>query len=508
MPLSHDTAMSFFSFFSRRKPTQARVAPQVEEYFEQLEKADLPSTARGSPTYPISNPVDSVRAMLGGFGPGWWASRHDEEALHNTGWTYIATHAKAKMASQAIVSLSRHKQAIRGGNIVKSDQQGKRLDTEQLPNNHPLLRMIRRPNKRFSGEAFLYQIEQQKCLTGGALIWVVFNGLNLPCELWVLPTALARPMPPTEHFPEGCYWLTTAGTFGQQSFAQWGIGNLSGMSIDARSVIRIGWPHSLFVGDWQSPLAAMSLQIDTGEEIDRATFYAMQNDVDASLVLSVVGNDVQQADIDRIQANIAATKAGTRNRGKTLVLKGVEANKTARTAQEIDYVQGRDQAMKIGLMTHQVAPIAAGAQEPGAYAAYYAALLQTTELSLRPDLKMTAGGLSQYLCPYFDSETFLEIDPPSIQDPSLVSAEVQLLGGFGSITHNEARAKFNYPPNEEWGNERIGQQAPEQPTTQPASIESIGGNTAGNDVANQNGQQTGIRHPALRAVLNNLPSRN
>ena len=424
--------------------------------------AEPPGTEKALPA--SSQPsVGALRAALGFMGPGWWASDHAEEASHFTGWNYIAIHTKAVMASQASVAVYRKARSGRPWQKSFDPTRGaNQHERTPLPDTHPYVRLLERPNPRFSGAFLRYLILQQQGLTGGARIWMVPNSLGLPCELWVIPTALARPQPPSRIYPEGSYWVSATGlytAFLQDVPAALGIGQQSGVTIDARWVRTIGWPHPVYLGDCQSPTGAMGVQIDLAEMLDQATHAGLENTVRAGLLLSLDAEmKVTEKEIERAERKINELKGGPQNTGRTIILQGARAEQTNRPVTDLDYVQGRTQARDNVMAGHQTSPVAAGVVGASSFAEYIGGVRQTTDLSVQPALTLTAQELTAWLGGYWGGDLELEFQAKSISDPAELEQRLSTdIAAGNAVRVNEYRAIRGMPPIDgELGQQFIG----------------------------------------------------
>lgn len=476
---------------------------------------------------------ENLRLSLMGLSAGWWASDHAEEAQHFTGWNYCAIHSKAKQAMQATVKVCRRipqdkgtmpKPALSGVRQKSSTNPDQpEYDLEPLPPTHPACKLLAKPNPRWSANLFWYMLSQQCNLTGSALIWTVRDRVGRPAELWIVPTALTRPQMPTQAMPEGAYWVTATGLFTMTGGypAAYGVGALAGITIDARDIHPVRWPHPYLLADGMSPLAAGSVQIDLAEEIDQAAWAVLHNEVDPSLLISLdptMQTDVQE--MDRVEATINARRAGTNNKGKVMVMQGASIAQVHRTPSELDYSNSRAQTRDGVLAIHSVSPIFCGIAEAGSQAAYFTSLKQSIELSVQPELDLAAGELTRLIQKLFKDDTIeVVITAKSFDDPDVLERKRQTNVSAKSVTINEDRALSGLPPVP-WGDLQVGTQVdagkinPDYTAPKPEAPPGFAGQPAqvgnGNDEiddAAESGQpdaadesSTGMRKPELTGI--------
>lgn len=384
-----------------------------------------------------------ARANLAGTTPGYWISDHYKETQHFTGWNYVAVSTIAKQFAQATVTV------FQDGDKEKLKLKGYTPDApthrETPRHNHHIAKLLAKPNPKTSGEQFFYQIGCQFRLTGGCYIWEVSNRFGWPVELWVIPRAWVRQMlPPSPQYPFGAYWVTPAINSVSQAFTS---PYTTGYMLDARLVISMGWPNPLYPGEYTSPLAACSMQIDISEQQDRATFSGFENSVKPGLFFKADPSlDLTQDMLDRARSQIDSYKAGTSNVGKTLMLQGVDVQNLGGSPAELDYVNGRNQSRDTILAIQGVSPMAAGVTETTSYAAGVASLKQTTELSVQPDLQLIGGAFTNRWKEKFGDSFRVQLDAKNFDDPVLNLQYIQAKIASGCYTKDEIRAEWGDLP--------------------------------------------------------------
>jgi hypothetical protein len=170
---------------------------------------------------------------------------------------------------------------------------------------------------------------------------------------------------------------------------------------------------------------------------------------------------------------VIANHAGTENTGKVLILQGGKATQLAKGALDLDYVKGRDQARENNLAIHAVAPIAAGISEAGTQSAYYAALLQTTELACQPEFNLVAASFTHHLGKRYGDDIVVTMDARAINDPQMDQAKASLLAQHKAGTINEFRRLLGFGPIKN-GEKMIGE-ADQQPGGMPGMTAPGGG---------------------------------
>ncbi|MBX9628103.1 MAG: phage portal protein [Gemmataceae bacterium] len=421
-------------------------------------------------------------AYVGGGGPGGWASNHWTESGQCVGWSFIAIRAVAKACARATPmayatgdrarqfvdrAIRKHrKQLITQDELVrvKSGMSGSESgdDMVPLPPTFPLNRLLRKPNPWMSKAEFLYQHAQQSCITGTTLLWVRRNnyraadGKGTPARLYIVPTGVCTPLPPSLEMPAGGYRVMPVGSFGGLrpdadvfGDASWTNVMVSGGVLSGEEVTPVRWPHPVFLTDGLSPMAAGSLWIDIANSIDRATAAGMVNTLRPGYIFqqSEGYEEPTREEADRFDAMIQRRVGGLDNVGRHLRLpKGVAIADADRSVQELGYVEGRQSVGRDVLSLWAVPPVATGHQEAGAYAAYYASLLQFTEQAVDPVLSLLANALERELVPAFGDDLEIRIPAPPVNDKEQRRQELALLAQYGAITNNELRQAYRLRP--------------------------------------------------------------
>lgn len=383
-------------------------------------------------------------AVVTGSTPGYWNSNHYRETENFRGWTYVAVHTAAKLYASATPTV--YDKPPADGRLKGFTPDAPTKKETPCPDHH-IARLMDRPNPVFSGQVFRYQIGQQIRLTGGCLIWEVRNAFGVPVELWVLPRAWCQFQPVTAQFPEGGYRVQPVSNSVTMSYFQ--LPSMAGFFLDARLVIRVGWPSPLYPGEFTSPLSACSMQIDIADELDTATYAGFQNAPKPTLHIDVdPGIDPESGAFDRIRAEVQSRTAGSWNAGRPLITQGSKVSPLISSPAELDYINGRNQSRDTTFGIQQVTPIVAGITETTAYAAAAASAKQTVEFSIQPDLDLIGGALTHRWRPIYGDAFRVAFDAKNYDDPTVNLQYIQAKIASGKYTDNEIRAEFGDAPIE------------------------------------------------------------
>lgn len=385
------------------------------------------------------------RAIATGHTTGYAISNKFNELSHNTSWNWVATHAVGKQWAQAEYRVyDRSAQTVTKGHAQDApDEQRKPVQ------DHPAMKLLKRPNPIMSHDAWMYQVANQLRLTGGWVIWEVRDKESgKPCELWVLPRAWLTMLPATEQFPMGIWRvINPRGLTGY-----WGNNRLAGgFWLDVRETIVGGWPHALYPGEPYSPLEACSQIIDIGEKADTATWASLVNSVRPGMILSVDPKVTLGPDqITAIEQKLRELKAGENNAGLTLVLQGVTKDSLGTPMADLDSTNVRKQSQEFMMGVQGVPGLIAGIRaDVGTYSGDAATINTFVELGIQPDLDLFAASLTHRWQRYWGDDFEVELSAKRMDDPILKQKVTdQLFQGIdkGAVSVNEWRASLDLPP--------------------------------------------------------------
>ena len=407
--------------------------------------------------------LQAMRSMA----PGGWSDDRWEQTRHFVGITYLAIHRLATQWQQSEfqvfhrdLSLPDGKRPVTPDDPVQGDRQ------EIRP--YDLVKLIQRPNKQDSFGKWMYRTCQQKYLTGTALTWLVPNMYGVPMEMYTVPTAVAIPQPAINpDFPDGFYRIQPVYPYGP--FSSYPTPNSAvGAPIPAQWMMRFQFPHPFLRYEGYSPLSGVRLHLDEVEMVDRSRHAAMRREIRPSAVLNFGESEGMQAlpeeEIARIHAEFEAEVMGPENAGRLYVATpGANLEPWGTSPQEMAYHDSWEQLVSFSLAAFGITKPAAGMIEESSYASLFACLKQLYTLTLKPDVDDAAADLTQYLCPYYGDDLFIEIRVPRIDDHDIKMLKIDKAITGKAITKNELRKELDLPLTyEEWGGDMVGDPSPKE----------------------------------------------
>lgn len=395
---------------------------------------------------------DVLRKGLQGDGYFGWTSDHREESEQMQGWVAVAIAALGKAAAESKVTVVRQMPP-------EDDSGGQELEEKPVPWRHPLVQLLRKPNPAYGYAGLAKRIVIQRALTGTAFVWGVRSKEDgpegPPCELYVIPTALVYPAPPTPELPHGGYRVSASALLTMFSGMYAGVG-LGGMSswytIDARHMIRLSNYHPLTEGDGLSPLFANRRQIDVAVDTEEMIWAILQNGAFPAGILSLAPNAVANADdikaaVEQAKRWIEAEYGGPDRAGKIMPVYGMTYQQLSQSLEAAVPAALRDQNRNNVFATYGVSSVVAGYQEGGSYSANHAAKQQFVDNVAQPEFTEIADLLSIRLADHWGEDLTVKIDAKPVNDQEFDLRKIESKANLQLYTVDEIRAMHGDGPH-------------------------------------------------------------
>lgn len=472
---------------------------------------------------------------------GWGADRH-EQVKHFRDVTFIAIRAVMDLVGSASYQVSKRRRPGRGkstfgpgGTVAKSSSatqaQGRDEDYTPLDDcDHPLCKVVARPNPNEVFGELAAKLVLQNRLTGVGPVWAVPNRAGRPVELYALRTPHLFPAyQATREFPTGAWRVTPQVPGGWSGFLPGGIG-ASGAVLPNEEVKRFMDPHPLYDWDGYSPLTAGDVHLDVLESVNQSRKSAMDNGLQLDAVIVIPGAD--QTDLDKITSQLTQKAGGSRNArkvvgfapplgmgdgGKSLV------QQMGQSPREMDFSQAWEQETRFCLALFGVPASVVDLATSENYSERYAARQQFYDRQ-SDYLNRFAVWLTKVLCwPWesFPGEYIVHVKPRPIDDKEPPPEQFKRQLEHDLITYNQALAKDDMPPVEGGDvpvkiylklleQKLLGEQQP-QPAPQPPAMgespiapQPQGGPTAGAVPRPDNPAAEGSKPPAVAKAMSSL----
>jgi phage portal protein BeeE len=365
--------------------------------------------------------------------PSQWLSDHLQESQRLTGAVYVAIKVLSDQASTADINFFEWEADARLGH----DKEAKK----PLSRSHPLCKLLHRPNHWDSRGMLLRRIVQQLCLTGSSLLWRIDDGMDMPRELWSIPTGSYQPVPISSKYPDGAYSIQTWFP-GPLAYVP-GITNPGGAIVSANNILVTRFPHPLVYNEGNSPLNACALPLDTIESIDRARFTKLRRGIYPSAIATLDGNSKmpEKNELLRMRTQINQAIGGPDKAGLPAVLApGMKLEQYGSDKIEFGWIDSWNQLISFVLSIFGVTKSLAFMSEEASYASLYASLMQFNLFTMTPLLNLISDAINHQLVePFFGENYCLELIPRPVHDEQMKETQYVNDYNVGLRTMDEMR---------------------------------------------------------------------
>lgn len=394
---------------------------------------------------------------------GAWSDNRFEQVQHFRDVIYVAIRSIMDLIGGADFAVQRRRKPNRrrttfGKSVAATQQHGRDEDYTPFDDaDHPLAKLLHRPNCTETMGELAAKLTLQNRLTGVGPLWCVPNAKGRPVELWPLKTPLTTPIfAQTQQYPNGAWRVQPYSPGAWAGPMPGGIAS-TGAILPGEEVKRFMDPHPLIDWDGFSPLTAGARLLDVLESIDDSRKSAMDNGLQLDAVLMAPG--IGEANATRIQAKFENRHKGARNAKKFAVIDPGEPTspgdkfdlKTlSQTAKDMEYTQGWEQMVKFVLALFGVPASVAGLAGTTSYSELYAALRQFhyRQASFVGRLETWLTKILAWPWSSFPDEYLVRVKLPALDDPDLREQQFGRQLQYDLLTYNEARAKDDLDPVE------------------------------------------------------------
>lgn len=312
-------------------------------------------------------------------------------------------------------------------------------DFEEVSTDHPVLEVLRKANSVDDGFGLAMTRILFLELTGNAYLHPVIDPtLNVPGELWTMPSHLVKVLPSTDGLIAGY---------------RYGIDSQSEADFTPDEVIHFRRPNpkSLLYGLGKVEAAWGVVQQNAAvHDMDLATFENMARPDYAVIIKGGAGRE----QLDRFETRIREALQGTRKSGKFMAITGdVELKPLSFPTKDLG---GRDEIVEEIAAVFGVPVSMLKANDPN-LAAAKSGYAQWRESTIAPICRLDEETLNAKLLPLFqiEDDAYLAYDNPVPADrqQDLVERQTSVAGGW--LTPNEARIEAGYEPFEDPAADRL-----------------------------------------------------
>ena len=308
---------------------------------------------------------------------------------------------------------------------------------------HPLLRLVRRPNPAMGQSEFFAAVTGFFLIAGNSYVEAV--GAPTPRELWPLRPDRMSVVPGRAGLPEA-YEYRVGGVH-----KRWRADPVSG----AAPILHLRAFHPL--NDWYglSPIEAAATAIDQRNEADRWNMGLLQNGARPSGAFVVRPDRDGQAHLSdeqfaRAKEQLDQLYQGPRNAGRPLLLEGgVDWKELSLSPKDMDFLNAKHTSARDIASAFGVPPMLLGIPGDNTYSNYREARLALWEETIIPLLRHIRDDLNGWLTPMFEAGLELDLDLDEV--PALILRRERkwaMLQAAEFLNLNEKRAAVGYGPIE------------------------------------------------------------
>jgi len=305
---------------------------------------------------------------------------------------------------------------------------------------HPLLDLIRRPNPRQDGAAFLESIASHLLLSGNAYIEAVAlqgKGVAQVRELYALRPDRMKVVPGPNGWPAAYDYTVAAQTV---RFEQ---------SAPLPPILQL----TLFnpVDDYYglSPLEAAAIAVDTHNAAASWNKALLDNAARPSGALVYGGGDgamLSSGQFERLKKELSDQYQGAANAGRPLVLEGgLDWKAMSLSPKDMDFLEAKHSAAREIALAFGVPPMLLAIPGDNTYSNYQEANRVFWRQSVLPLAGRIGCALAQWLAPAFGPGLMLAVDTDRIEALSPDRAALwERVSTANFLTVNEKRAAVGY----------------------------------------------------------------
>lgn len=306
-------------------------------------------------------------------------------------------------------------------------------DEQELPQSHPLVKLMQRPNKKESIAKFLQRIEYYMALDGNAYILPVTTKAKGITSLHLVPPDAITYMPSNNIFSPVLSWEINTGS--------------DHLSLPPEGIIHI---HSLTGSDpvlGASPLQACGLSVAQQNEARRWNHAMLGNSGNPSMAVTTPA-DLTAEQFADAQNRLRSALAGAQNSGTILLLDNQKDVKTyGYNPVDMDWVAGLTVSAKEIAVAFLVPPEKVGDSANKTYSNMQEANREFATGFIKPEGNIIMSELSHALAPLFDDVREISFDYNSI--PGIKADETALISAMNYtwfLSINEKREALGYEP--------------------------------------------------------------
>lgn len=296
---------------------------------------------------------------------------------------------------------------------------------------HPLKKLLERPNPRQSWAQFISQVETYLGINGNAFIYPVtthFSGIR---ELWCFNSGEVTPVRTNNKFEPVSAWILNFGD--------------STRTVTPDELIHIKLNNSSDKVFGVSPMYVARINVEMQNAAGVWNKNTLENGARPSLIMKVHGN-LTSKQRKELRAEVRNKQQGPENNGNVMIIDDqMDATPNGFTAVEMDFVEGMVMNSRAICVAYNVPSELVGDVANKTYANLAEARSQYAKSCVLPELELIYGELSNYLLPWYDDVGRMTYDVAQVQD--LAGDQTAMYTAITTcdfLTTNEKREIFGY----------------------------------------------------------------
>lgn len=283
----------------------------------------------------------------------------------------------------------------------------KRGDKAVRIKQHPVLKLLERPNPQQGGAELFHALYAYRLISGNSYLQAVGPHDAMPRELYTLRPDQVAIIAGKDGLP-AAYRYTVG-----QEYTDFPVNRATGRS----RILHQKTFHPL--NDWYglSPIESAAYSIDQHNQAGAWNQALLQNGARPSGSLVVTGTDPYLSDgqYDRIKEQIDEQLSGSVNAGRPLLLEGgLEWREMSLTPKEMDFIEAKNSAARDIALAFGVPPQLLGIPGDNTYSNLAEARLALWEQTILPLVDATCDALNNWLLPQFGTHLELRFDTDEI----------------------------------------------------------------------------------------------
>jgi HK97 family phage portal protein len=317
----------------------------------------------------------------------------------------------------------------------------------QERDDHPLLRLITRPNARQDGASFLEALYAHMLLAGNAYVEAVALDGEVR-ELYALRPDRMKVVPGADGWAEA-YDYSVGGRSVRFDQAATGV----------PPILHLTFFHPLDDHYGLAPIEAAAVAVDTHNASSTWNKALLDNAARPSGALVYTGPEgavLSDAQFDRLKRELTDTYQGAVNAGRPLLLEGgLDWKAMSLTPKDMDFLEARNASAREIALAFGVPPMLLGIPGDNTYANFQEANRVFWRQTVLPLASRVGASLAQWLAPQVGDGVRLVIDTDRVDALSADrAAHWERIAAAPFLTLNEKREATGYAPVE--GGDRLG----------------------------------------------------